>query len=118
MVLFVIYVKKKQFYCQVCRKNILISAFCLHTQIHTGECADRTGGSSGGQNLRSTELSGGASAQTQLHGGDATAGTTSHTKTLLPLDFQMLDVLLDQNQETLTSLSRHPGLSHQYCTSI
>lgn len=31
--------KKKQFYCQVvCRKNILISAFCLHTQIHRWVC--------------------------------------------------------------------------------
>lgn len=47
-----------------------------HTHIvQTGECADRPGGSSGIEDQRSREFSGGASAQTQLHRGDATAGT-------------------------------------------
>lgn len=47
-----------------------------HLQIHTGECVDRPGGGSGGQDQLSTEFSGGASIQAQLHRGDATAGTT------------------------------------------
>lgn len=59
-----------------CREEFSsVLSFCPCTQIHTGECADRPGGSSGVEDQRSREFSGGASAETQLHRGDATAGT-------------------------------------------
>lgn len=82
-----------------CWIKILIS---LHIQIHTGECADRPGGGSGGQDQRSTEFSGGASTQAQLHRGDATAGTEFH-RPQIKISYighdQKLNVLLDQSQE-------------------
>lgn len=67
-------------------KPILFSSLCLEntsscpisfhppSQKHTGECADRPGGSAGGEDQRFREFFDGASAQTQLHRGNVTAG--------------------------------------------
>lgn len=66
-----------QFYCPVLvwKKDSHFHYLSVHTQTHTGECADRPGGSSGGEDQRTREFAGGASTQTQLHRGDAAAGT-------------------------------------------
>lgn len=54
-----------------CWRKILIS---LHIQIHTGECADRPGGGSGGEDSRPGLVFGWAQGETQRHWGDAATG--------------------------------------------